>query len=235
MLYGQDAYEQIRVIPEHVNQTAMTTPNGNMVSHVLQQGDCNVPVTYQALMNHLFGEYLGKQMDVYLDDIIIYLDLLQEHVEYIKTVLKVLDWEKLYLSQKKIQFLCGDVKILGCIMGDDGIQIDPEKVDSVMNWKTPTNHDLCRGFIGSVGYLADNIYKIRIPLGVLSEVTGDGIPFKWDYAQQWAFDTVKRYVSTCAPHCCVPLVYGLGAPPIYIMTNACLGGIRGVVAQGPDW
>jgi hypothetical protein len=48
----------------------------------------------------------------------------------------------------------------------------------------PTNWDLCRGFIGSVGYLADDIYKVRIPLGILSEVTGDAVPFKWDYAQQ---------------------------------------------------
>jgi len=37
---GQDAYEQIRVIPEHVERTAVTTPDRNMVSHVVQQGDC---------------------------------------------------------------------------------------------------------------------------------------------------------------------------------------------------
>jgi hypothetical protein len=117
----------------------MTIPDGNMVSHVLQQGDCNAPATYQALMNHLFREYLGTWMDMYLDDIIIYSDTLQEHVEYVKTVLKILDRENLYLSEKKIQFLCEDVKILGCIVGQDGICMDPEKVDHVLNWKTPMN------------------------------------------------------------------------------------------------
>ena len=40
---GQDAYEQIRVILEHVSRTAVTTPDGNMVSLVVQQGDCNAP------------------------------------------------------------------------------------------------------------------------------------------------------------------------------------------------
>ncbi|KAJ2921646.1 hypothetical protein H1R20_g15446, partial [Candolleomyces eurysporus] len=49
------AYEQIRVVPEHVHRTTMTTPDGNMVSHVIQQGDCNAPATYQALMNHIFS------------------------------------------------------------------------------------------------------------------------------------------------------------------------------------
>jgi hypothetical protein len=235
VLDRQDAYEQIRVVPEHVPRTAMTTPDGNMVSHVLQQGDCNAPATYQALMNHLFGAYLGRWMDVYLDDIIIYSDTLQEHIEHVKTVLRILERKKLYLSEKKIQFLCDDVKILGRIVGCDGIRMDPEKVDSVLKWKTPTNRDLCRGFIGSVGYLADDIYRVRIPLGVLSEVTGDAVPFHWDHAQQRAFETVKQYVATCAPHCRVPLVYGPSAPPIYMMTDACLGGIGGIVALGADW
>jgi len=43
---GQDAYEQIHVIPEHVEWTVVTTPDENMVSHVVQQGDCNAPATY---------------------------------------------------------------------------------------------------------------------------------------------------------------------------------------------
>ena len=59
LLDMKNAYEQIRVIPEHVPRTAVTTPDGNMVSNVLQQGDCNVPSTHQSLMNHLFSPYIG--------------------------------------------------------------------------------------------------------------------------------------------------------------------------------
>jgi hypothetical protein len=66
-------------------------------------------------------------------------------------------------------------------------------------------------------------------------VTGDAVPFKWDFAQQRAFSTIKKYVASCAPHCWVLLVYGPNAPPIYMMTNACLGGIGGVVTQGTNW
>jgi hypothetical protein len=124
ILDGQDAYKQIWVVPKHVHHTAMTTPDGNMLSNVLQQGDCNTPATYQALMNHLFSEFLGKWMDVYLDDIIIYSDTLHKHIKHVKTVLKILDQEKLYLSQKKLQFLCDDVKILGRIVGKDRIRMD---------------------------------------------------------------------------------------------------------------
>ena len=103
---GQDAYEQIRIRPDHVSRTTMTTPDGNMISHVIQQGDCNAPATYQALMNYLFAPYLGQFLDVYLDDIIIYSNTLEDHVKHIKLVLDILKREKLYLSEQKLQFLC---------------------------------------------------------------------------------------------------------------------------------
>src|SRR6266550_5818313 len=60
LIDGQDAYEQIRIIPEHVPRSTVATPDGNMVSYVIQQGDCNAPATYQSLMNYLFSAYLGK-------------------------------------------------------------------------------------------------------------------------------------------------------------------------------
>ena len=126
---GQDAYEQIRIIPEHVDRSAVTTPDGNMLSTVIQIGDCNAPATYQVLMNLLFSSYIGRWMDVYLDDIVIYSDMLEEHVEHVKTVLEILWHEKFYLSEGKLRLLCREMKILGRIVDDDGIRMDPEKVD----------------------------------------------------------------------------------------------------------
>lgn len=59
MLDMKNAYEQIRVMPEHVSRTTVTTLDGNMASNVVQIGDCNAPAMYQALMNHLFLAYIG--------------------------------------------------------------------------------------------------------------------------------------------------------------------------------
>ena len=190
----KNAYEQIQIIPEHVERSAVTTPDGNMVSLVTQQGDCNMLATYQVLMNHLFSAYIGCFMDIYLDDIVIYLDCLEDHIKHVKLVLDILYREKLYLSQSKLRFIEPELKLLGHIIDDQGIRMDTEKVDSVLNWKVPTNRDLLRGFIGSVGYLADNIPNIRIPMGVLSAITGDTIPFRWGYTEQQAFNEVKMLV-----------------------------------------
>ena len=148
-------------------------------------------------MNFLFSSYLGQWMDAYLDDIVVYSGTLAEPVEHAKTIL---DIEKLYLSLNKLRFLCKELKIFGRIVDDDGIRMDPDKVDSVVNWKTPTNRDLLRGFIGSAGYLADDIYKVRVPLGVLSERTSDNARFKWTETDQRAFDRIKQYVYAYREH-----------------------------------
>ena len=110
---GKDAYEQIRVNPAHVERMAMTTPDGNMVSLVMQQGDCNAVATYQGLMNHIFSPFIGVFMDVYLDDILIYSDTVEDHVRHVKQVINILKREKLYLSESKLHFLAPELKVLG--------------------------------------------------------------------------------------------------------------------------
>ena len=80
----------------------------------------------------------------------IYSDTLEDHIKHVKLVIDVLTCEKLYLSEKKHHFLCPELQILGRIISDEGIRMDPYKVDCVLNWKTPTNHDLLCGFLGSM-------------------------------------------------------------------------------------
>ncbi len=61
-----------------------------MVSLILQQGDCNAPAMYQALINHIFSPYIGVFMEVYLDNVIIYSDSIEDHVKHVKCIIDVL-------------------------------------------------------------------------------------------------------------------------------------------------
>lgn len=95
----------------------------------------------------------------------------------VRTVIDVLRREKLYLNADKQKYLCREMKILGRIVDDDGIRMDPDKVDSILNWKVPTSKELLRGFLGSVGYLADDVATVRIPMGILTSLTGSDSSF----------------------------------------------------------
>ena len=142
------------MIPEHVSRTIFTTPDGTMESLVMQQGDCNAGATYQTLMNHIFASYIGVFVYIYLNDIIIFSDSIQDHVKHVRIVFNILRKQKLYLGPLKMQFFAAELKILGHVIDDQGISMDPHKVDKVLNWKVPSNKDLLRSFIGAVRFLA---------------------------------------------------------------------------------
>jgi len=93
-----EAYEQIRVRPEDVPKTAFATIFSTFVSRVMQQGDCNAPLTFQRLMTAVFREYIVNFVHIYLDDIFIYSSSIEEHEEHLRMVFNKLCEAQLYLS-----------------------------------------------------------------------------------------------------------------------------------------
>ncbi len=120
-------------------------------------------------------------------------------------MLHTLHRAQLYLTKKKVHFFANELRILGRIIDGDGIHMDPAKVDKVINWKVPTNRDLLRGFLGSVGYLADDIASVRIPMGLLHSLTSADKPFIWTNTHQRAFEQIKTEVEKFCNHHRVPL------------------------------
>ena len=95
--------------------------------------------------------------------------------------------------------------------------MDPEKVDNVMNWKVPINKQRLQGFLGSVGYLADDIARVRIPMGILLELTGKDTPWRWTELHQRAFEEIQEETERFRNHSRVPLNYDDGAPTINLL------------------
>jgi hypothetical protein len=153
----------------------------------------------------------------------------------VKRILDILKREKLYLSKNKLRFIAPELSILRRIIDNDGIRMDPNKVDNVGNWKAPTNRDLLRGFLGSVGYLVDDIPGVRIPMGILSNLTGDTVPFRWTFTEQRAFEDIKKLTQQARDHKRTLLNYAEGASPIWMVTDGSSTGISGVISQGNDW
>ena len=76
------------VRPEGVGKVTFSTIFGTFQSQVMQMGDCNAPSTFQQLMTTIFRDFLGRFVHVYLDDIFIYSQSIQEHIEHIMKVLQ---------------------------------------------------------------------------------------------------------------------------------------------------
>ena len=72
---------------------------------------------------------------MYLDDIVIYLDTVKEHIEHLWLIFEVLERKKLYLSKDKLCFLATELDILGHIVGNQGIWMDLAEVNTILAWK----------------------------------------------------------------------------------------------------
>ena len=121
------------------------------------------------------------------------------------------------------------------MVNDKRIWMDAEKVDLVLNWKVPTNRDLLRGVYWVCRVSTDDIPNIWIPMGILSTIMGDTVPFQWGYTEQHAFDEVKMLAHNVREHHRVLLDYLKSALPVWMITDGCATGISGLVSQGEDW
>ena len=84
-------------------------------------------------------EYLDKFVVVYLDDILIYSKNEEEHAEHLRLVLEKLREHQLYAKFSKCEFWLPEVTYLGHVISKDGIAVNPERVQAILDWTPPKN------------------------------------------------------------------------------------------------
>ena len=155
-------------------------------------GLTNAPAVFMDLMNRVCRPYLDKFVIVFIDDILIYSKTKEEHAEHLKKVLELLRNEKLYGKFSKCEFWLEEVHFLGHVVNKDGIQVDPSKIDSVKNWRTPETPTEVRQFLGLAGYyrrFIENFSKVALPL---TQLTQKDRPYVWGEKQEKAFQVLKH-------------------------------------------
>ena len=90
------------------------------------------------LMNSVFILELDKFVVVFVDDILVYSRNEEEHASHLHVVLQHLREHRLYAKLSKCDFWLKEIKFLGHTISQDGIAVDLDKVQEVMNWKSPT-------------------------------------------------------------------------------------------------
>ncbi|GJZ66198.1 putative reverse transcriptase domain-containing protein [Tanacetum coccineum] len=141
-------YHQLRVREEDIPKTVFRTRYGHFDFTVMPFGLTNTPLLFMDSMNRVCKPYLDKFVIVFIDDILIYLKSDEEHEVYLKAILDLLKKEKLYAKFSKYEFWLQEVQFLGHVVNRDSIHVDPSKVESVKNWKTPESSTEIRSFLG---------------------------------------------------------------------------------------
>ena len=199
----RSGYHQLRVHDEDVPKTAFRTRYGHFEFLVMPFGLTNAPAAFMDLMNRIFRPYLDQFAIVFIDDILIYSGSGEEHSEHLRIILQTLREHRLYVKLSKCQFWLDSVAFLGHIVSVEGVSVDPQKVEALLNWKPPTSVTEIRSFLGLVGYyrkFVEGFMKIAAPL---TRLTRKEEPFLWSEACQKSFDELKRTL-TSAPVLTLP-------------------------------
>jgi hypothetical protein len=219
-------YWQVQVKEEDKEKTAFITKFGLYEFNVMPFGLCNAPATFQRLMEKVLQPVLWKKAMVYIDDVNIYSETFEQHIEDLKEVFKLIKDANLRINPEKCHFGTNQMQFLGHVIGCDGIKPDPQKVDKLNNLIPPRNITELRAFLGLASYYRRFIENFSKKAAPLFKLLQKDVLFIWTDKHQQVFDWLK-YRLTTAPI----LQYPDYNQPFLLFTDASYLGLGAVLSQ----
>jgi hypothetical protein len=195
----RDGYHLIRIKKGEEWKTAFRTRYGHYEYTVMPFGLTNAPATFQELINNVLRAHLDIFVIAYLDDILVYSENMEDHVEHVRTVLRCLDQFNLRLKPEKCEFHKDEVAFLGYIVGANGVRMSEDKIKVVKEWPQPKTVKEIQSFLGFLNFnrqFIKDYSKIAIPL---TKLTRKDTPFEWSKEAEDAFQTLKN--ASIEPPC----------------------------------
>ena len=196
-------YHQLRVQESDVPKTAFRTLYGHYEFLVIPFGLTNAPTAFMDLMNRVFQPYLDRFVIVFIDDILVYSGSSEEHSEHLRIVLQTLRERHLFSKLSKCQFWLDRVAFLGHVISVEGVSVDPQKIEAVVNWKPPKNVSEVRSFLGLAGYYRNFVEGFSKIASSLTKLTRKDVKYDWVDACQQSFEELKSRL-TSAPVLALP-------------------------------
>jgi hypothetical protein len=148
----RSGYHQLKIQESDILKIVLCTRYGLYKYTVMSIGLTNAPAYFMYRMNKVFMKYLYKFVIVFIDDILIFSKMEEEHERHLRLVLEKLWSNKLYTKFSKCEFWLTKVAFLGHVISAGGVSVDPGKVKDVLNWMPPTTALEILSFLGLAGY-----------------------------------------------------------------------------------
>lgn len=196
----KQGYHQIEMHPDSAHLTAFYAPDGNHGNQLLQfnrmaMGLKEATITFTRAMSLAMAGLQGDEVEIYLDDLMVFGETLEEHNERLRRVLGRLLAANMTVEPKKCQFLKKEAQVLGHIVGGGLIKTDPVKTHAMANYPTPTDPKKMKQAMGLFSYyrrFIPNFAKIAYPLFKLLQ---KDVEFVMGEAELAAFETLRKLMS----------------------------------------
>ena len=161
-------------------------------------GLTNSPATFQTMMNEIFQDLISEGVVcVYLDDILIFTETMEEHDQVTRLVLERLRQYKLYLQHDKCEFAKTKIEYLRLIISHGQVEMDPVKIAGVVEWPTPSNKKEVQSFLGFTNFYRHFIQGFSNLARPMFGLTQKDSAWRWGEAEKSAFEAIRtRVIST---------------------------------------
>ena len=183
-------------------------------------------------MTMIFREYIGIFLHVYLDDLFVYSNSIEEHEKHLGLVFKKIREHEFYLQEEKCELYAEEVDCLGHMIDNRGIHADSDKMSRIREWRQPRNYNDVQKFLGLVQYLAHFLPDITSYTSPLASMTRNGQPFYWCPLHESCFQMIKNIC--CTTPILVP-IESAKDEPIWVICDASIYGVGAMYGQGPTW
>jgi RNase H-like domain found in reverse transcriptase/Reverse transcriptase (RNA-dependent DNA polymerase)/Integrase zinc binding domain/Chromo (CHRromatin Organisation MOdifier) domain len=223
------AFNRIRVAEGHEWLTAFITRFGLYEMLVTPFGLCNAPATFQNYINHVLHDALDDYCTAYLDDVLVFSKTRAEHTKHVEEVIRRLGAAGLQIDIGKSEFYTTKTKYLGLIISTEGMSMDPEKVQTLQAWASPTSVKELQQFLGFANFYRRFIQGYSAVVTPMTKLLRKDVSWSWEPEQAKSFETLKK-AFTSAP----VLAYYDYTKKTVVETDASNWASGGVLSQYGD-
>ncbi|XP_012839266.1 PREDICTED: uncharacterized protein LOC105959672 [Erythranthe guttata] len=243
-LDAYQGYNQILLAPDDQERASFITDQGIYYYQVMPFGLKNAGATYQRLVNTMFADQIGKNMEVFIDDMLVKSVKVSDHLTDLDQCFATLRKYKMKLNPLKCSFGVRGGKFLGYMISQRGIEANPAKIEAITSMPPPTSIKKVQQFNDCLASLNRFISRSADKALPFFKILRGGKKFEWDEACQKAFielksylaspplltkpqpgDTLLLYLATSADAISAVLIRdgGKGHQPIYYISRALQG------------
>ena len=146
-------YNQIRMCEADQEKTSFVTSQGLFCYKVMPFGLKNAGATYQRLMNKMFARQIGRNVQVYVDDMLVKSRREEDHLADLKEMFDTLCSFNMKLNPEKCAFGVTAGKFLGFMVSQRGIEANPDKIWAIMEMTPPRNVKEVQSLNGKIAAL----------------------------------------------------------------------------------
>uniref|UniRef100_A0A2N9G447 Integrase catalytic domain-containing protein n=1 Tax=Fagus sylvatica TaxID=28930 RepID=A0A2N9G447_FAGSY len=187
-------YNQIMMDDADQEKTSFITSKGLFCYKVMPFGLKNAGATYQRLMNKMFHHQIGRNVEVYVDDMLVKTKDERKHLEDLKETFETLRRYRMKLNPNKCVFGVSSGKFLGFMVSQRGIEANPDKIKAVLEMTPPRTTKEVQSLTGRVAAL--NRFVSRATDKCLPFFKTLRKAFVWTDECQKSFEELKRYLTS---------------------------------------